>query len=433
MTDRDPKILIMLAGVDADLVFYQMQPAFLADQRFSVASISTSWADFEKNLMQLKPHLVVVQAEIAPAAEALLAVLARMQVWNGLALILLQGAHRELRGVFEKAQVCRGVFILPLNWGDLVQAGFAAVATERARTLAQNPLQQAAGLRTSTAITGTRVVAFVSGSGGSGRSTLAESVAYQLAVRLNVRTLLASFDLPPSAVMHLNLRYAPHAGEYFTRPGDGFQAAIQSRESLEVLVAPESSLDYARAGDPASAPQSASPSIHSLVMACWTRNYAAVLLDLPSGEGSWTLQPLLAANTALIVTRTTLEDLAATRHMLVLLLERMRGEHRIPQESIFLVLNQVNDNSSITPRGFYEELAQSYGWAPPVLAVLPFDAGIPRAQDAQKPPVLTVDSLAEGTGSIIQGLFPGLDRQEPSRAKGKGAGFLRGKLGRGDS
>ena len=148
--------------------------------------------------------------------------------------------------------------------------------------------------------------------------------------------------------------------------------------------------------------------IHSLVMASWTRNYAAVLLDLPAGEGSWTLQPLVAANTALIVTRTTLADLAATRHLLVLLLERMRGEHRIPQESIFLVLNQVGEQSSITPRGFYEELTASYGWAPPVLAVLPYDPGIPRAQDAQKSPILTVDSLASGTHSILQGLFPGL-------------------------
>ena len=50
MIAKDPKVLTMLAGVDADLVFYQMQPAFLADARFSVASISTSWVDFEKNL-----------------------------------------------------------------------------------------------------------------------------------------------------------------------------------------------------------------------------------------------------------------------------------------------------------------------------------------------------------------------------------------------
>jgi Flp pilus assembly CpaE family ATPase len=429
MIDKDPKVLTMLAGADAQLLFYQMQPAFLTDARFSVASIATSWADCERNLAQLKPHLLVVQADIAPSPEALLSALARMQVWNGLALVLLQSAHQDLRGVYERAGVCRGIFILPLNWGEVVQAGYTAVATERARSSAQAPLQSAVGLRSATAITGTRVVAFLSGSGGTGRSTVAESVAYELAVRMNVRTLLASFDLPPAAVMHFNLHYSPHAGEYFARPGEGFSAALQSRETLDVLVAPENSLEYARAGESSPSAVEKSP-IHSLVMASWTRNYAAVLLDLPAGEGSWTLQPLVAANTALIVTRTTLADLAATRHMLVLLLERMRGEHRIPQESIFLVLNQVGEQSSITPRGFYEELTASYGWAPPVLAVLPYDPGIPRAQDAQKSPILTVDSLASGTRSILQGLFPGFESLHTSRSKGKTGGLLRGLIGR---
>src|SRR4030065_1497879 len=94
----------------------------------------------------------------------------------------------------------------------------------------------------------------------------------------------------------------------------------------------------------------------------------AVLLDLPSGEQPWGLQGILAANTAVIVTRCTLADLTATRHSLVLLLERLIGEHRIPREAIYLVLNQVNERSPITPREFHDELANAYGWAPPVAA-----------------------------------------------------------------
>jgi Flp pilus assembly CpaE family ATPase len=429
MEVKEQKILTMLAGMDAELVFYQMQPAFLADARFTVAAIATNWADFEKNIPQLRPHLLVVQAEIAPSAEALVALLARLQVWDGLALILLSSAHRELRGVFEKVSTCRGVFLLPLNWGELVQAGVNAVTTERARRVAQLPLQSAAGMRAASAVTGTRVVAFLSGSGGAGRSTIAESVGYELAVRMNVRTLLASFDLPPAAAMHLNLRYTPHAGEFFARPAEGLPVALQTRESLDVLLAPESSLEYARAAEGITSAAGTSGAIHSLVMAGWTRDYAAVLLDLPGGEGKWTLEPVAAANTAILVTRISLADLAATRHLLVLLLEKLRGEHRIPRESIYLVLNQVSERSSITPRGFYEELVQSYGWAPPVLAVLPYDPGISHAQDSQKPALLTVDSLADGTRAIIQGLFPGLDSTLSGSARVRSGRSLRSLVG----
>jgi cellulose biosynthesis protein BcsQ len=421
MLNQEQKVLTMLAGAGAEVVFYQ---------RFSVASITTGWADFEKNLNELKPHLLIVQADVAPHPDQLVAALARLQMWNGVALVVMQSAHREFRGVLEKVATCRGVFVLPLNWGELVQAGYAAVATERARGMAQAPLQSAIGFRAATSVTGTRVVAFLSGTGGAGRSTLAENIAYELAVRMNVRSLLMSFDLPAAAAMHFNLRFTPNAGEFFARPGDGFGSAIQMKEKLDVIVAPENSVEYARAAEQSGRSKAEGNSIYSLVMASWTRSYAAVLLDLPGGEGTWTMHPLLAANTAVIVARPTLADLAATRHLLVLLLERMRNEHRIPQESIYMVLNQVNERSSITPRGFYEELAQSYGWAPPVLAVIPYDSGIQKAQDEQMPPVAKVDSFGKGVRSVINGLFPGLggsfaEGSQPQKKGGLLGGLLR--------
>lgn len=428
MLNQEAKVLTMLAGAGADVVFYQMQPAFLADARFSVASITTSWADFEKNLNELKPHLLVVQADVAPNPDVLLAALSRMQIWNGVALIVLQPAHREFRGVFEKVAACRGIFVMPLNWGELVQAGYAAVATERARGVAQVPLESALSFRVATAVTGTRVVAFLSGTGGAGRSTLAENIGYELAVRMHVRAMLMSFDLPPAATMHFNLRYSPNAGEFFARPGDGFGSAIQTKENLEVIVAPENSVEYARAAEQSGKAKAEDHSIYSLVMASWTRSCDAVLLDLPAGEGIWTMHPLLAANTAVIVARPTLADLAATRHLLVLLMERMRNEHRIPPESIYMALNQVNDRSSITPRGFHEELAQSYGWAPPVLAVIPYDSDIQKAQDEQMPPVARVESLAKGVRSVINGLFPGLGGSLAASQQPKKGGLLAGLL-----
>ena len=423
----EAKVLTMLAGTGTEVVYYQMMGAFQGDSRFTVSSIVTGWGDFEKNLEQLKPNLLIVQGDIAPTPDGLIGALARMQIWNGVAIVVLQQAHSEFRGAFEQAAVVRGVFVLPVNWGELAQAGYAAVATERARGAAQGSLQSALGFRAATAVTGTRVVAFLSGTGGAGRSTLAENIAYELAVNMKVRSLLMSFDLPAAAAMHLNLHYNPDAGEYFARPGDGFASCIHNKEELEVIMAPENSVEYARAAESSAAGKSEANSLYSLVMASWMRNYAAVLLDLPQGEGIWTLHPLLAANTAVIVARPTLADLAATKHLLVLLTDRMRNEHRIPQESIFLVLNQVSDYSRMTANGFYQGLAQSYGWAPPVLAVIPFDREVPNTQDDRKPVVGRVDSFSKGVRTVINGLFPGVSGNANLGPQRKG--LLGGLLG----
>ncbi len=427
MNETQAKVLTMLAGAGAEMVYYQMLPAFQADARFSVTAVAAGWPDFEKNLEQLKPQLLVVQGDLAPHPDQLSAALARLQLWHGVALVLLQEAHREFRGVLEKIGPVRAVFILPVNWGEVVQAGYSAATTERARTAAQAPLQSALGLRSAAAVTGTRVVAFLSGSGGAGRSTLAENTAYELAVRLQVRTLLLSAGLPPAAPMNLGLKYSPNAGEFFARPTDGFASAIQRKESLDVICAPENSVEYARAAEQPASGKATGSLIADLVMAGWTQNYAAVLLDLPGGEGPWMLHPLLAANTAVLLARPTLADLAATRHLLVLLLEQLRGEHRIPQESIFLVLNQVGERSRLTPGLFHQELAQSYGWAPPVLAVIPHDPAVTAAQDDRQPVVTRVESFARGVRGLIAGLFPGLDSSRPGQSR-PGRGLLGGLL-----
>ena len=351
----EQKVTVMLAGPGHETVFYQMQPPFLSDTRFVISSHATQWSNFEQSLSQMRPDLVVVQVEIAPGPDALIQVLAEIQVW-------------------------RGVYIAPVNWGEIAQSGYAAVITERAKAAATAPMQQAYLSRSAGAILGTRVVAFISATGGTGRSTIAENLAYELSVRMNVRSLLMSFDLPPTAAPHFKLRYVPSAMEYFARPGDGFAASIQSREGMDVLLAPENSVDYQKAAEYSTSNKVEADSIYSLVMSSWTRNYAAVLLDLPAGEQSWTMQGIAAANTAVIVTRCTLADMTATRHTLILLLERLIGEHRIPREAICLVLNQVTENSMISVRGFYDELVGGYGWAPPVAAVIAYTPAISHAQ-----------------------------------------------------
>ena len=128
------KVSVMLAGAGHEVVYYQMQPPLLADARFMISGHATQWSMFETNLNNLHPELVIVQSDIAPDPDTLIQCLQRISAWSGIAMVVLPLAHKDFRGVFEKATtVVRGVFIAPVNWTEIVQAGFGAVMTGRAR------------------------------------------------------------------------------------------------------------------------------------------------------------------------------------------------------------------------------------------------------------------------------------------------------------
>ena len=409
------KVTVMLAGAGHEAVYYQMQPTFLADDRFSVATHATQWSAFEPNLKQMQPDLVVVQAEIAPGPDVLLPVLSRLQAWNGVAIVILPVALKDLEGVYRAASaVVRGVYIAPVSWIEIAQAGYSSVVTERARLNNTAPLQQALAASAPmgagnypSVVTGTKRIAVISHAGGAGCSTIAENLAYVLGVQNSVQSLLLSFGLPPAAVPHLKLKVEPTVQEYLERPGKAsLQAAIQKREGLEVLVSPDSSAAYLKADEISRLDARESGSIYSMLLDCENGRYAAIIMDIPSHEDTWTIHPLVFSNTVLIVARPTLADCAAVRHTLNLLLYGLREENRKPKESIHLVLNQASERSSMTPRSFQETLLEAVGWAPPIAAIIPFDPAITQAQDSFLVPVTRSEGLAKGIQSIVQVLFP---------------------------
>jgi hypothetical protein len=137
---------------------------------------------------------------------------------------------------------------------------------------------------------------------------------------------------------------------------------------------------------------------------------------------------IVFANTALIVARPTLADLASTRHTLNFLLSGMRSEKRLAKESIYLVLNQFTDRSGFTPRSFQDELAGTVGWAPPIAAVLPYDLGVSQAQDNGIPPVTRVDGFVKGIRSLVGTLFPTMSNASEAANQGQRSGLRLPKI-----
>jgi len=220
---------------------------------------------------------------------------------------------------------------------------------------------------------------------------------------------LVSMGLPPAATPHLGLRYVPNLNEYFDRPGkSAFQAAIQRKENLEILLAPESSLEYMHILENSSK-GTGEGSINGMLIDSEDGRYAAIVMDVPTTEDLWMMHSIIFANYALIVARPTLADLTAVRHTLTLLLTGLKSEKRLARESIYLVLNQTSERSSFTPRIFQEELSKVMGWVPPIASILPFDPDVTRAQDDGILPVTRSDVFAGGIRAIINTLFPQME------------------------
>jgi hypothetical protein len=254
------KVSVFLAGPGHDVVTYKMLPAFMQDNRLSVVGQATNWDTLQSQLKTFQPGVLIVHGGIA-APDSLRQLIGGMQAWNGTAIVLLPETEANSLGSFQNMPgVVAGAFVLPVNWPELPSLAFSAGETAKARVekVTAAPVLMAEGAPAGTGsmppglqpvMTGTKRIAVLSHAGGAGVSTIAEALAYELAVRLSIRTLLFSLDLPAAATAHLRLRYTPNLVEFFERPGKAaIQTAIQRMEGLEVLVAPENSLEYLRAG-----------------------------------------------------------------------------------------------------------------------------------------------------------------------------------------
>lgn len=396
------KIAVGFAGPDLQQITREFG-LVANDDQMAIVMMQSNWELFNKGLEEGEPDLLIIYADVAPGIESLVDRLSKLK--NAVAIILLPTGWADLQGVVEKVDTVRGVYILPVAPAEVLKRGISAVNTERAKRSAISPFGEMfrAGVR-SASVVGTRVIAFVSSQGGVGKSTLAEGLGFELAARRNIRSLLFSFDLPATATLRLDIRSQPSAQEFFTQPGPlGFKEAIQTtKDGLDVVVPPSASYSFANAAlvspeDP--------HSIRSLVVTSYAFNYGAILLDLPAGEGAWTLQPLLVANLVFIVSRPTLEGIRATAHFARLLTEDLQCDHRVPKESIFVILNQRTKNSTFTASSFHKKGSDEYGWFPPVMATIDFDPVIPQAQDAARPAVNVSEDLGRSIAGIVDTFY----------------------------
>ncbi len=455
------RVFLSAPGQEALTALYGVA---LQDPRLSVVGLAPTVELLEAQLPTASAEVAVVDAEllIPKGEKGLMEFLASKH--GGAALIVLTPAGMEpLRPALHNLDRVREVLTKPVNPSELMNRVYQVGQSERALQTQVAPAQAMSrtatvATPTATVASGTHVFAVTASKGGPGKTTVAVNFAYRLA-QYGVRTLIVGFDTPDAVGIQLGLPRSPNMGQWFRTPSrQSLQAAIQHKDgTLDVLLSPNDAVHaaqiaaedmIARAGSIAeemggdtsprrlveeamrrALSEAREGTIARLVDEVRVLNppYAAVVMDLPPTQTEWNIQPLMRATAVILVAEPSLADQVNAIETLNILTGVLDPRYRVPKEAIYIVLNRVTDRDPLTPNAFRDGIESKLGWAPPVIARIPHDPDVRRAQLNFQPPVVSVEDFREGIDQIVAFFFPNLSGVKP-RGKVVNLGGIRIRL-----
>ena len=441
------RVFLSAPGQEALTTLYGVA---LQDPRLSVVGLAPTVELLETQLPTASAEVAVVDAEllIPKGEKGLMDFLASKH--GGAALIVLTPPGMEpLRGALLNLDRVREVLTKPVNPAELMNRVYQVGQSERTMQAQVAPAQAMSrtttvAAPTATVAAGTHVFAVTASKGGPGKTTVAVNFAYRLAQH-GVRTLVVGFDTPDAVGIQLGLPRSPNMGQWFRTPSrEALQAAIQQKDGiLDVLLSPNDAVHaaqiaaedmIARAGSIAEELGDGIPprrlveealrralsetregTIARLVDEVRVLNppYAAVVMDLPPTQTEWNIQPLMRATAVILVAEPSLADQVNAIETLNILTGVLDPRYRVPKEAIYIVLNRVTDRDPLTPSAFRDGIEAKLGWAPPVIARIPHDPDVRRAQMNFQLPVVTVEDFREGIDQIVAFFFPNLSGVKP--------------------
>lgn len=419
------QVLLSAPGQQALNAIYSQ---FLADSRLTVAALATTPQMLEQALLQTPPEVAVIDAELLlEQGERGIINFLSSRLGGCVAIVLLPRQLERLAGAISQLDRVREVMIKPVGVAQVIDRCYQVGLSERvareamapATTYAASALAQTTGAARAVALAGTRVFAVGGGKGGPGKTTVAVNLAYRLH-QVGIRTLLMGFDVPDAVGVQLGLPMAPNSLNWYRRPTrEGFAASLQNKDGLEVCLSPNDKVEASRI---ATRPPDQEGSIARLVEAARDHHppYAAIVMDLPPTESEWSVQPLLRANTVLLLC----EPDVASQVNLVATVRLLTGvfdpRYQVPREAIFAVLNRVTPEDSLTPKRMQEAIREQLdGWAPPFVAVIPADPGVRACQVDFVVPVTRRQEFAAGIDQIVDFFYRDSLGQPAGKAAGK--------------
>jgi arsenite-transporting ATPase len=402
---QDAPVSVLLAHKDMERTSAWYQ-SLQVDSRFRVTSIANTSQDFRAKLAS-SPEIILLDATVfdgpTPLTEALTSV-------SGAVYLIVPGSvGAELIEQFKAIQSVKSVSVGDVNIADFMTRSYADGLAMRRTVSAISPTAWSRGApRGGSGAGGLRIVTVWSRSGGTGRTTIAVSLA-QAVARRGLKTLLIGLGAPDVIPLQLGLRPEPNIVSWIANPNDeGLRSSIQVSGELHVLAGFPDILSESQ-GD---RPSEASGSINELVTSAAYGGYSAIILDTPAAGGV-TPRALSAANTWLMVARPTVSDVWMSAESFRTVTQKIAGQHRITSGNIFVVLNQ-RANGMLTADQWHgaadaacRKMNLNVGF-PPVMATIPHSIDVSLAQDSGRSALDASDDFARPIHRLSEMLFGGV-------------------------
>ena len=369
--------------------------ALQADARFRVAT----WANDPQDLafkIAGDPEALLLDAAIFPGPVELVQFLTRVQA-AAYVLLPLQASPEEFEAV-SRTPCVKGAYRGDLAiaelagriYGDALalrgsrQPGLGGVWEAPAR--GAQPVQM-------------RIVAVWNQTGGVGKTTVSTNLAYESA-RRGLPTLLVGLGAPDDLPLILSLKKEPNLSHWRSNPTvEGLKSAIQKKDHLDVLAGFPDVLSETQAiNTQVDAPNS----LDRLVNQAIRSEYAVIVLDAP--PTALAAPAIAAANTLVLVARPSLEGVMRTVEAYRTVVERLAGQHTIPHNGVYVVLNRVG--SRLDGGEWHRSASQLLGRSfPPIVAQIPDDPRVGAAQDNRALPLVASDEFARALKPLADALL----------------------------
>jgi len=155
-------------------------------------------------------------------------------------------------------------------------------------------------------------------------------------------------------------------------------------------------------------------SVPKLVLTAAYMGYAVIILDAP--PTAMASSAISAANTLVLVGRPSLEGVMRSVEAYRTVVERLAGEHHIPQSGVYVVLNRMGGRMGVDE--WHKAASALLGRAfPPIIAQIPDDGRVGEAQDNRRMPLNVVDDFSRGLKPLADALFSANNGSRPAVAE----------------
>ncbi len=368
--------------------------AFASDARFAVQAVATSMDDARAKLA-LEPEAALIDVVVF---KGLPDFANTFSAYRGAAFVLAPPnlSANQADAIRQTSCVLRVVEGEP-NFAALAGEFYAAVVARR--PAAGLPAVDFANSRElGVAMIGWRAIAVWSPQGGVGKSTVALALALEARAR-RLPTLLVELAAPDMTPLILDgILPEPNLLTWRAAPTvDGLRSAVQvhRKTGLHILVGfrdPVALGSYEAQTGPAA--------LTNLAYTAAQAGYGILILDVSAPE----IAPaaLSAANTLVLVARPDTPGVYSALQAVHLVKDVMAGQHAIPPEAIYLVVNRARD-TTLRPEEMVRWGKDERRDFPALAASIADDANVELAVNRREPAYYGSDAL-RGAAFSLAGL-----------------------------